>query len=167
MALSNCILPMKNHICQSMPKCHFQNGNNHDHHGSSLEDLPTGIYWGFARIGTTDPYTYKTACSIGYNPTYGNQHKTIEPHLIAKETDPNRHASLCGESFLGDFYGQPIRLSIVGYLRPELPFEGLEKLIEAIKNDIAKSDILGDGMEPETVREREWVASDEPLEATG
>ena len=55
----------------------------------------------------------------------------------------------------------------MGYLRPELPFEGLEKLIEAIKNDIAKSDILGDGMEPETVREREWVASDEPLEATG
>jgi FAD synthase len=139
----------------------------HSTYPHSLEELPTGIYWGFARIGN-DPSTYKTACSIGYNPTYGNKSKTIEPHLIAPNNDPQRrHASTCGESVLGDFYDQPIRLSVVGYLRPELPFEGLEKLIEAIKNDIANSDKLGDGMEPETVKEREWVASDEPLEGTG
>jgi FAD synthase len=127
-----------------------------------FEDLPTGIYWGFARIGN-DPTAYKTACSIGYNPTYGNESKTIEPHLIAPETDPKRHASSCGESVLGDFYNQPIRLSVVGYLRPELPFEGLERLIEAIKNDIATSDKLGDGPEPVTVQEKEWVASELPL----
>jgi FAD synthase len=34
---------------------------------------------------------------------------------------------------LGDLYDQSIRLSLVEYLRPELPFEGLEKLVAAIK----------------------------------
>jgi len=33
-------------------------------------------------------------------------------------------------------YGNMCNLSIVGYIRPELPFEGLDKLVEAIKNDI-------------------------------
>ena len=33
-----------------------------------------------------------------------------------------------------------MRLSIVGYLRPELPFEGLDKLIVAIKKDIVDTE---------------------------
>ena len=92
-----------------------------------------GIYWGFCRIGT-NPAIFKTACSIGYNPYYGNKTKTVEPHLIASIDDSeHRHASSCRETLLGDFYNQPIRLTLVGYLRPELPFEGLEKLVAAIK----------------------------------
>jgi FAD synthase len=53
--------------------------------------------------------------------------------LIASEEDKRRHQSSCGETVLGDFYDQSIRLSLVEYLRPELPFEGLEKLVAAIK----------------------------------
>ena len=53
-----------------------------------FDNLPCGIYWGFARIGdkksnvvenkngTNNPnpmgIAYKAAVSIGYNPTYGN-----------------------------------------------------------------------------------------------
>ena len=92
----------------------------------------TGIYWGFCRIGE-DSTIFKTACSIGYNPYFGNTLKTVEPHLIASEEDKRRHQSSCGETVLGDFYDQSIRLSLVEYLRPELPFEGLEKLVAAIK----------------------------------
>jgi FAD synthase len=36
-------------------------------------------------------------------------------------------------------YNQWIRLSVVGYLRPELPFEGRDKLVLAIKDDSAKT----------------------------
>jgi hypothetical protein len=61
---------------------------------------------------------------------------------------------------LGDFYDKPIRLAVVGYLRPELPFEGLEKLIEAIKKDIQDSERLGDGTGQVTLDAKEWVASD-------
>lgn len=46
--------------------------------GGSFDDLPTGIYWGFCRIGVgEDSCVYKTACSIGYNPTYNNTLKTV------------------------------------------------------------------------------------------
>jgi riboflavin kinase len=120
--------------------------------------LPCGIYWGFARIGKED--TYKAAISIGYNPTYGNSIKTVEPHLIALPSDERRHASSCGETVLRDFYDEPIRVSVVGYLRPELPFEGLEKLVAAIKSDIANAERLGDSSDATTQAERSWVASD-------
>ena len=131
----------------------------------TFDDLPCGIYWGFCRIGNSkdggDASTvYKTAVSIGYNPTYNNKEKTIEPHLIAPPKDTRRHASSCGETLMGEFYDKPIRLSVVGYLRPELPFEGLEKLIEAIKNDIVNAETLGDSTTPEVQQEKEWVAEE-------
>lgn len=148
---------------------------------ATLDELPTGIYWGYCRIGNVaaadDPatgpdaddaptsersvlgVTLPCAVSIGYNPTYGNDFKTIEPHLIAPQTDPRRHASSCQETLFADFYGQPCRLAVVGYLRPELPFEGLDKLTEAIKGDIAAAERLAQQSEPRCVAEREWVAS--------
>ncbi|KAL7556716.1 hypothetical protein ACA910_006269 [Epithemia clementina (nom. ined.)] len=123
----------------------------------TIDDLPTGIYWGYARIlegdsndsssdsnnSSSNNNVYTAAISIGYNPTYGNQHKTVEPHLIAPPTDPRRHVSSCGETVLNDFYEHLIRVSVCGYLRPELPFEGLDKLIQAIKQDIANALKLG------------------------
>ena len=123
----------------------------------SLANLPTGIYWGFARIGKDQVYT--AAISIGYNPTYGNEEKTVEPHLIAAEKDPRRHLSSCGETVLQDFYDQPIRLTVVEYMRPELPFEGLEKLIQAIKNDIVRATEAAQSGNADAVKEKEWVAS--------
>jgi len=141
----------------------------------SFETLPCGIYWGFARIGkapeggeeedgensTSLGTVFKTAVSIGYNPTYGNDEKTVEPHLIAPPDHPRRHLSSCGETLFQDFYGETIRLSVVGYLRPELPFEGLDKLTEAIKKDITDAERLGSALNQLTEEERKWVESDE------
>lgn len=128
----------------------------------TFDDLPTGIYWGFCRIGN-DTSIYKTACSVGFNPTYHNEKKTVEPHLIAPIEDNRRHASTCGESVLGDFYDKTIRLSLVGYLRPELPFEGLEKLIAAIKKDIIDAEGLGNGTDEITLKEKSWVLSGDEI----
>ena len=61
---------------------------------------------------------------------------------------------------LQDFYDQPIRLSVCGYLRPELPFEGLDKLVLAIKKDILQAEQLG---KEEDSKEREWVDSKQPI----
>lgn len=167
-----------------------------------FDKLPTGIYWGFARITgqstsscaktteegssarATPPTTgtdatdnddkpgassrtksvcspdtvYKTAVSIGFNPYFDNEKKTVEPHLIAPPEDPNRHVSSCGETEFGDMYGAGIRLSIVGYMRPELPFEGLEKLKDAIKKDIVETERLcGDETDLLVVSESSWV----------
>ena len=159
-------------VCKEKLKCKI-----------SFESLPCGIYWGYARIiektkeGSEDTssseseskskssmssseYTsvvYKTAVSIGYNPVYGNKDKTIEPHLIASSEHPLRKSSKCGETQFQDFYGSEIRLSIIGYLRPELPFEGLDKLIDAIKNDIVQTEMLAGGNDTIAIAERDWV----------
>jgi hypothetical protein len=193
----------------------------------ALDVLPTGIYWGYARIGngqvggeggdgddgggdggkgggerdgggdgggdgapsspsspSSSPppppssssssssslgVTYVAAVSMGYNPTYGNDAKTVEPHLIAPRDHPHRHSSSCGETQLQDFYGEPVRLSVVGYLRPELPFEGLEKLTDAIKGDIVEAARLGGSPDALGAREREWVEgrSEDVLEGRG
>jgi len=136
------------------------------HQSLCFDDLPCGIYWGFCRIGNTtkengrdNTTVYKTAVSIGYNPYYKNKEKTIEPHLIAPPNDSRRHASSCGETYMGDFYDQPIRLSVCGYLRPEAPFEGLDKLVEAIKGDIVNAEQLGDSKDAPIMEEKEWVAA--------
>ena len=90
-----------------------------------FDDLPTGIYWGYARIGNhqrssrndrndtnsihtndsdsdsdtnTNGEFYNAAISIGYNPTYGNTTTTEEPHFIAPRHDPRRYASKTGET---------------------------------------------------------------------
>ena len=60
---------------------------------------------------------------------------------------------------MGEFYDQPIRLAVVGYLRPEAPFEGVEKLIEAIKNDIVNAEKMGDSSNATIAKEKEWVAA--------
>ena len=133
---------------------------------TSFDAMPCGIYWGFARVGDKsdeDKTVYKAAISIGYNPYFGNQTKTVEPHLIAPPSDERRHKSSCQETVLREFYDEPIRLSVVGYLRPELPFEGLEKLIEAIKKDIQDSEVLGDGTDDLSVQERNWVEGNDAV----
>lgn len=50
----------------------------------------------------------------------------MEPHLL--------------HEFENDFYDEPIKLLICGYLRPEKNYPSLEALIEAIQTDIRLSD---------------------------
>ena len=135
---------------------------------NDYDSLPTGIYWGFARIGESSNNNednsvlgrvYTAAISIGCNPTYNNKEKTVEPHLIADSEHPQRHASSTKETQFQDFYDKTIVLSVVGYLRPELPFEGLAKLVDAIKNDIVNSIRLAKSDEPSILAEKEWVAT--------
>ncbi|XP_050477366.1 riboflavin kinase [Bombus huntii] len=82
-------------------------------------DLSTGIYYGWASI---DGQTYKMVASIGWNPFYKNEKKTVEIHLMHK--------------FENDFYGKQIKAVFTGYVRPEKDFTSEEELIRAIKDDI-------------------------------
>ncbi|KAJ0396256.1 hypothetical protein ATCC90586_006406 [Pythium insidiosum] len=92
--------------------------------GSKLDELPTGIYCGWATVDGKGPY--KAVASIGWNPYFQNKEKTVEPHLLHK--------------FDEDFYGARLKFVICGYLRPEMNFPSLEALIDAIQNDIAQSE---------------------------
>ena len=57
------------------------------------------------------------------------QRKMIEPYIL--------------HSFDSDFYGEPLRLVLTGYIRPEAKFEGanwLQDLKSAIANDVVVTD---------------------------
>ena len=90
-----------------------------------VDNLPdfitTGIYYGWANIDNGQ--AYKMVVSIGWNPYYKNEKKSIETHIIHK--------------FDADFYGSNLKIVIVGFIRPEKNFDSLKSLIEAIESDIA------------------------------
>jgi riboflavin kinase len=75
--------------------------------GAQGEALETGIYYGWSILKGT---RYETVVSVGWNPFYKNEKKTIEAHLIYN---------------LEDFYGEKLTIELVGYLRQEANFNGV------------------------------------------
>ncbi|KAJ4298906.1 riboflavin kinase [Kalmusia sp. IMI 367209] len=65
---------------------------------------------------------YETVLSIGYNPYYKNEQRSIEIHLL--------------HSFAQDFYGATLSLIILGHIRPEYDYVSKEALVEDIREDI-------------------------------
>jgi len=88
--------------------------------GSKLDTIETGVYFGWAKLEGT---VYKMVTSVGWNPTFHNDKKTVEPHIL--------------HEFKADFYGKPLSIVLSGRLRPELEFKSMEELISAIDNDKA------------------------------
>ncbi|KAF8019781.1 hypothetical protein BT93_G0466 [Corymbia citriodora subsp. variegata] len=85
-----------------------------------LSEHPSGaVYFGWAGLSARG--IYKMVMSIGWNPYFDDKEKTIEPWLLHK--------------FDEDFYGEELRLVIVGYIRPEANFPSLESLIAKIHED--------------------------------
>ena len=89
--------------------------------GEDGNNLKTGIYFGYALFNSN---VYSTVVSVGWNPFYKNEKKTIEAHLLAT---------------LEDFYDQNLSVLLCGYLRDEANFTSLDELILAINNDIIKA----------------------------
>ncbi|CAK9160568.1 unnamed protein product [Ilex paraguariensis] len=84
-----------------------------------LSEHSSGVYFGWAGLSTRG--VYKMVMSIGWNLYFDNTEKTIEPWLL--------------HDFNEDFYGEELRLVIVGYIRPEANFPSLESLIAKIHED--------------------------------
>ncbi|KNC80188.1 hypothetical protein SARC_07449 [Sphaeroforma arctica JP610] len=81
---------------------------------------PTGVYWGWATLDDKEP-VYPMVMSIGYNPFYDNKTKTAEVHIL--------------HDFDGDFYGEMLRIAILGFWRGMKNYEGVDALIADIEND--------------------------------
>ncbi|CAB81254.1 putative protein [Arabidopsis thaliana] len=88
-------------------------------YADELVEHPSGVYFGWA--GLAKRGVFKMVMSIGWNPYFNNKEKTIEPWLL--------------HDFTEDFYGEELRLIIVGYIRPEANFSSLESLIAKIHED--------------------------------
>jgi len=83
-----------------------------------------GVYAGRCAIGAT---TYAAAVSIGTTPTFGDQQRQVEAHIIG---------------FAGDLYGQPLQLEVLDWLRDQIRFPGIDRLKEQIARDVVHASLL-------------------------
>ena len=65
--------------------------------------------------------TYPFVMSIGYNPFYKNRVRSAEVHVL--------------HEFGKDFYGSEMRVSVMGFVRPEYDYDSLEGLVKDIRED--------------------------------
>ncbi|WEG11047.1 riboflavin kinase [Pullulanibacillus sp. KACC 23026] len=89
-----------------------------------------GVYIGIVGIhdesqGITD--YWNTLISSGYRPTVNGKHYLIEAYLL---------------NYSGDLYGKQVSVSFLSYMRGEIKFDGLEPLIEQMKQDKQEAETL-------------------------
>jgi riboflavin kinase/FMN adenylyltransferase len=71
--------------------------------------------------------TWPGAANIGPNPTFGEQARKIEAHLIG---------------FQGDLYGQSLAVEFIARLRDTRPFAGVEQLVSQLRVDVEQAQRL-------------------------
>ncbi|KAI0189640.1 hypothetical protein F4808DRAFT_33778 [Astrocystis sublimbata] len=97
-----------------------------------IADARSGVYFGWASLAlpaahpdidaaAANFHIYPMVMSIGYNPFYKNSVRSAEVHVL--------------HSFRADFYDAPMRLLILGFVRDELDYSGLDALINDINID--------------------------------
>ncbi len=90
---------------------------------ANLGDVPTvlpgnGVY---AVRASVDGTMWQAAANVGPNPTFGEDARKVEVHLIG---------------FVGDVYGTPMSVDFAAKLRDTRPFAGVAELVEQLKRDI-------------------------------
>lgn len=93
---------------------------------ANLADVPTvlpgnGVY--AVRARANDQW-WPAAANVGPNPTFGEDARKIEVHLIG---------------FTGDLYGMKLLVEFVEKLRDTRPFAGVAELTEQLKQDVANA----------------------------
>lgn len=87
--------------------------------------LPSnGVY---ATVAQVDDKQYASATNIGTRPTFGEDEKWVETHLL---------------NYKGDLYGKEIRIEFVQKLREELCFASPEELGRQIEKDVREVEAL-------------------------
>tara|TARA_Y100001970_G_C14191289_1_gene835538 strand:+ start:160 stop:1083 length:924 start_codon:yes stop_codon:yes gene_type:complete len=77
-----------------------------------------GVYFSISEI---DGKNFQSITNIGFKPTFPNEQKTVETHLL---------------DFNSDLYGKEIKVKLLKKLRDEIKFSGSEELVLRIKKDI-------------------------------
>jgi FAD synthase len=100
---------------------------------STTADMLSGVYSGYCKFlsnyslnkSISLEYVHKCVLSIGWNPFYINNVKTIEVFLIDYEGD--------------NFYGEELEVTLRLFLRTEASFENFGELVTSITYDIILS----------------------------
>jgi riboflavin kinase/FMN adenylyltransferase len=68
--------------------------------------------------------TWAGAANLGPNPTFGEQARKVEVHIIG---------------FQGDLYGQPLAVDFLERLRDTRPFRGVDELVQQLRRDVEQA----------------------------
>lgn len=100
--------------------------------------LPTdGVYAAWLTVVDGGPIVgditagrrYPAAVSVGTNPTFGDEQRSVESYVIGRSAD---------------LYGHTARVDFVAWLRDMKRFSGVEELLTAMARDVAKAkELLG------------------------
>jgi riboflavin kinase/FMN adenylyltransferase len=93
---------------------------------ANLENVETlvpaeGVYAVRGSVGDT---TYAAAANIGPNPTFGEDARKIEVHLIG---------------FTGDLYGKTLVVDFLARLRPTQRFASVDELVAQLRRDVDRA----------------------------
>lgn len=87
-----------------------------------------GVYAGW--VTDAEDHRWPTAISVGTNPTFDGVKRVVEAHILDRPEEPI-------EKF--DLYGQVIRVEFVERLRGMVAYEGVEKLVAQMHQDVAQA----------------------------
>jgi riboflavin kinase len=131
----------------------------------ALQSMAPGVYFGWAVIEGSEiapslspdsslgdaengrNVPQKAVVNIGYSPTFVGQEnpvKIVEAHLImddADDADTSANTVFRPKLDPPDFYGEMMRLQLVGFLRPEMKFPSFPDLIAQIRQDVLEASI--------------------------
>lgn len=101
-----------------------------------IAEVRSGVYFGWASLALPPTHPdfaptssssqfqiYPMVMSIGYNPFYKNTVRSAEVHVLRERP------------FAADFYDCPMRLLILGFVRDEKDYAGLDALVRDIRVD--------------------------------
>lgn len=91
-----------------------------------------GVYAGLLSVTSSAPIdgdmergvAYPAAISVGHNPTFGDERRSVESYVIDREAD---------------LYGHSVEVAFIGHIRGMEKFEGIDQLLEAIGRDVEKA----------------------------
>ena len=75
---------------------------------------------------------WPAAANVGPNPTFGEQARKVEVHLIG---------------FSGDLYGQALAVDFLARLRDTRRFQSVEQHLAQVQEDVARARELAQGMD--------------------
>ena len=114
-------------------------------------NIQQGVYYGWSKLYGKSGKEVPCVANIGKSPTFEDQKNPtniVEVHLI----DPTATS---------DFYGEFMRVALVGFLRPEKKFDGIDALIKQINQDVKDATLSCISTEPTIYgKAREFLSSD-------
>ena len=108
-------------------------------------NIKNGVYFGWGKVQGNE-HKFPCIANIGLSPTFvgeENRVKIIETYLIEKAPAgtpiPIPAPKSTEHEPLSDFYGQLLRISLIGHLREEKKFDSIKSLVAQIASDVEQA----------------------------